>query len=152
MHCTLHAVVSLVLLALPARAIALSEAPLDPPDPAYGNYYTPFPTYPIAALRRSSEAYMLVELSVDDRGEILKARVNDLIGDRALGAHAARFARARWKAVVRTRGGKPVSYRINVPVVFVVDGSERLQKLVRQANHPRLRAIPPVGKVVGRRF
>ncbi|MBS0660103.1 MAG: TonB family protein [Verrucomicrobia bacterium] len=141
-----------LLLALPLSALAAptSETPLDPSKASAGRYRLPFPDYPVAARRKGAEALMIVDLQVDATGRIVDAQVRDYVGDRSLTEHAARFARTRWRAIVRTRAGRPVPYRVGVPVVFVLNSVDRVNALVRKSKNPRLREIP-FARSAGRR-
>jgi len=77
------------------------------------------PNYPIEARRSGLAGEVLVEFTVDETGVVLDPRAIRS-SDRVFEEAAVR-AVARWRFEPGLRGGRPVRFRMAVPIVFSID-------------------------------
>lgn len=106
-----------VSAAPPSQVVAVVEEPFVPPDGRAAYRDNPQPIYPQAARRRGMQGVAIVAALVREDGTVAEAAVSQGSGHAILDQAAVDAVRA-WRFAPATRGGRPVSARIEIPIAF----------------------------------
>lgn len=121
------ALAAAVATAAPVRAAsAVAPEALPPPEvfsrePSFREHPKP-PHYPSQARRRNQQGTVLVEVRLDERGELRSLNVLRSSGIDSLD-RAALDAVAAWRFRPETLGGRGVPSRVQIPIQFALSAS-----------------------------
>ncbi len=83
----------------------------------------PAPPYPPDAFQRRQEGRVLLEVRVDERGDVASIRVSRSSGIDSLDRSALETVQ-RWKFLPARRGGRAVPFTVTVPIRFAIRSAD----------------------------